>query len=112
MAPDRWTRAVRRSIRTTRSWAGASSRSGKELWIERDDFEEMPPKGFFRLFPGNKVRLKYGHVIECTGADEGCVGRGHRSAGEAGAGHEERHAGQRCGQGEGRDHLGGRGAMR
>ena len=28
----------------------------------------MPPKGFFRLFPGNKVRLKYGHVIECTGA--------------------------------------------
>ena len=41
---------------------------GKEVWIERTDYEETPPKGFFRLFPGNKVRLKYGHVIECTGA--------------------------------------------
>jgi glutaminyl-tRNA synthetase len=40
---------------------------GKEVWIERTDFEDTPPKGFFRLFPGNKVRLKYGHVIECTG---------------------------------------------
>jgi glutaminyl-tRNA synthetase len=39
------------------------------LWIERSDFEQTPPKGFFRLFPGNKVRLKYGYVIEC----EGCV---------------------------------------
>jgi glutaminyl-tRNA synthetase len=42
-------------------------RMGERLWIERSDFEETPPKGFFRLFPGNKVRLKYGHVIECTG---------------------------------------------
>lgn len=41
---------------------------GSEVWIERGDYEETPPKGFFRLFPGNKVRLKYGHVIECTGA--------------------------------------------
>jgi glutaminyl-tRNA synthetase len=41
---------------------------GRELWIERSDYEETPPKGFFRLFPGNKVRLKYGHVITCTGA--------------------------------------------
>ena len=41
---------------------------GKEVWIERGDYEETPPKGFFRLFPGNKVRLKYGHVIECKGA--------------------------------------------
>jgi glutaminyl-tRNA synthetase len=41
---------------------------GKELWIERDDFQDPPPKGFFRLFPGNRVRLKYGHVIECKGA--------------------------------------------
>ncbi|MDP3616865.1 MAG: glutamine--tRNA ligase, partial [Rhodoferax sp.] len=43
---------------------------GKEVWIERGDFEETPPKGFFRLFPGNKVRLKYGHVIECTGCSK------------------------------------------
>ncbi|HYP83990.1 glutamine--tRNA ligase/YqeY domain fusion protein [Variovorax sp.] len=41
---------------------------GREIWIERTDYEDTPPKGFFRLFPGNKVRLKYGHVIECTGA--------------------------------------------
>ena len=38
------------------------------------DFEEMPPKGFFRLFPGNKVRLKYGHVIECTGCTKDADG--------------------------------------
>ena len=37
------------------------------MWIERTDYEDVPPKGFFRLFPGNKVRLKYGHIIECTG---------------------------------------------
>ena len=40
---------------------------GREIWIERSDYEDVPPKGFFRLFPGNRVRLKYGHVIECTG---------------------------------------------
>ncbi len=41
---------------------------GQEVWIERSDFMEVPSKGFFRLFPGNRVRLKYGHVIECTDA--------------------------------------------
>ena len=41
----------------------------KELWIEREDFSETPPKGYFRLFPGNKVRLRYGFVVECTGYD-------------------------------------------
>ncbi|MCF8156607.1 MAG: glutamine--tRNA ligase/YqeY domain fusion protein [Rhodoferax sp.] len=40
---------------------------GKEVWIDREDFEEVPPKGYKRLFPGNKVRLKGGYVIECTG---------------------------------------------
>ncbi|MEX3592692.1 MAG: glutamine--tRNA ligase/YqeY domain fusion protein [Burkholderia sp.] len=39
----------------------------RELWIEREDFQEVPPKSYFRLFPGNKVRLRYGYVIECTG---------------------------------------------
>ena len=43
---------------------------GSEVWIERDDFAEVPAKGFFRLFPGNKVRLKYGMVIECTGCEK------------------------------------------
>ncbi len=39
----------------------------RELWIERDDFREDPPKKYFRLFPGNTVRLKYAYVIKCTG---------------------------------------------
>jgi len=41
---------------------------GKEVWIEREDYEDVPPKGYKRLYPGNKVRLKGGYVIECTGA--------------------------------------------
>jgi glutaminyl-tRNA synthetase len=46
----------------------------KELWIEHEDFEETPPKGFFRLYPGNRVRLRYGYVIECTGFDRDAGG--------------------------------------
>jgi len=42
----------------------------KEVWIEEEDFMEEPSKGYFRLFPGNKVRLKYGFVVECTGCDK------------------------------------------
>ncbi len=48
---------------------------GREVWIERSDFEETPPQGFFRLFPGNKVRLKYGYIIECTGAAKDASGK-------------------------------------
>ena len=48
---------------------------GREVWIERTDYEDVQPKGFFRLFPGNKVRLKYGHVIECTGATRDADGK-------------------------------------
>ena len=47
---------------------------GHTVWIERDDFAEVPPKGFFRLFPGNRVRLKYGLVVECTGCDKDAAG--------------------------------------
>jgi glutaminyl-tRNA synthetase len=46
----------------------------RELWIERDDFAETPPEGYFRLFPGNKVRLRYGYVVECTGCEKGADG--------------------------------------
>jgi len=52
-----------------------SFKIGREVWIERGDYEETPPKGFFRLFPGNKVRLKYGYVIECTGAVKDAAGQ-------------------------------------
>jgi len=47
---------------------------GKEVWIERDDFAEVPPKGYKRLYPGNKVRLKGGYVIECTGCTKDANG--------------------------------------
>jgi glutaminyl-tRNA synthetase len=45
------------------------------VWIEREDFAEVPAKGFFRLFPGNKVRLKYGMVVECTGCEKDATGQ-------------------------------------
>ncbi len=37
------------------------------LYIERDDFAEVPPPKYFRLFPGNMVRLRYGYIVTCTG---------------------------------------------
>ncbi len=37
----------------------------RELWIERDDFMEEPPKKFFRLAPGREVRLRYGYLVTC-----------------------------------------------
>jgi glutaminyl-tRNA synthetase len=48
---------------------------GKEVWIDHEDFEEVPPKGYKRLFPGNKVRLKGGYVIECTGCNKDADGK-------------------------------------
>lgn len=38
----------------------------RELWIERDDFMEEAPKKYFRLTPGNEVRLKNGYIVKCT----------------------------------------------
>ncbi len=46
----------------------------RELWIEREDFNENPPKGYFRLFPGNSVRLRYGYVVKCSGCDKDASG--------------------------------------
>ncbi|HWT54403.1 MAG TPA: glutamine--tRNA ligase/YqeY domain fusion protein [Rhodocyclaceae bacterium] len=43
---------------------------GRELWIEREDYMEVPEKKYFRLFPGNLVRLRYGFVVKCIGADK------------------------------------------
>ncbi len=47
----------------------------RELWIEREDFAAQPPKGYFRLFPGNRVRLRYGYVVACTGFEQDAQGR-------------------------------------
>ena len=47
----------------------------RELWIERDDFNEEPPKGYFRLSPGNEVRLRYAFVVKCVGADKDANGK-------------------------------------
>ncbi|MCK6450925.1 MAG: glutamine--tRNA ligase/YqeY domain fusion protein [Alphaproteobacteria bacterium] len=43
-------------------------RFGRELYVERDDFMENPPKKFFRLAPGREVRLRYGYFITCREA--------------------------------------------
>jgi len=47
----------------------------RELWIEADDFMETPAKGYFRLFPGNEVRLKTAYIIRCTGCEKDVDGR-------------------------------------
>ena len=45
-----------------------------ELWIERDDYSEQPPKGYFRLTPGSEVRLRYAYIVRCVGADKDAAG--------------------------------------
>ena len=58
----------------------------RNLWIEQEDFMEVPTKGYFRLFPpgvatpgvatpGSRVRLRYGYVIECTGFEKDADGK-------------------------------------
>lgn len=46
----------------------------RELWIERDDFMENPPKKFFRLSPDKEVRLKGAYIIKCTGVKKNDAG--------------------------------------
>lgn len=46
----------------------------RELWIEREDFMENPPKKFFRMSPGNEVRLKGAYIVKCTGVDKDAEG--------------------------------------
>ena len=43
---------------------------GRELYIEREDFMEEPPKKYFRLFPGNEVRLMNAYFVTCTGCEK------------------------------------------
>ena len=42
----------------------------RELWIERDDFMEDAPKKYFRMTPGNEVRLKNAYIVKCTGCEK------------------------------------------
>lgn len=48
---------------------------GRELWIEEDDFREEPPKKYFRLFPGNEVRLMGAYFVKCVGVDKDETGK-------------------------------------
>src|SRR5690606_9163943 len=45
------------------------------LYIEQDDFREVPPKKFFRLYPGNEVRLRYAYIIRCESVVKDETGR-------------------------------------
>jgi glutaminyl-tRNA synthetase len=49
-------------------------RFGRELYIERDDFMENPPKKFFRLSPGTEVRLRYAYFITCREVKKNAAG--------------------------------------
>jgi glutaminyl-tRNA synthetase len=49
-------------------------RFGRELYVERDDFMEDPPKKFFRLAPGREVRLRYAYFITCRAAMKNAAG--------------------------------------
>ncbi|MCD7726601.1 MAG: glutamine--tRNA ligase/YqeY domain fusion protein [Clostridiales bacterium] len=48
---------------------------GRELYIERDDFMEEPPKKYFRLFPGNEVRLMSAYFVKCVSCEKDADGR-------------------------------------
>ncbi len=63
----------------------------RELWIEREDFEQTPPKAYWRLFPGNDVRLRYGYVVKCIGLDNGVVRCTHYPDSRSGTPGAEKH---------------------
>jgi glutaminyl-tRNA synthetase len=48
---------------------------GRELWIEREDFREVPDKGYHRLCPGGMARLRYGFIVRCTGCEKDAAGQ-------------------------------------
>jgi glutaminyl-tRNA synthetase len=54
-------------------WGKRAVPFARELWIEREDYQESPPKGYFRLFPGSEVRLRFGYVVKCLGMENGVV---------------------------------------
>jgi glutaminyl-tRNA synthetase len=46
----------------------------RELWIERDDYQEDAPQGYFRLAPGAEVRLRFAYIVRCIGAEKDADG--------------------------------------
>jgi glutaminyl-tRNA synthetase len=46
----------------------------RELWIEGDDFREVPPPKYHRLSPGTEVRLRYAYIVKCTGVEKDAAG--------------------------------------
>jgi glutaminyl-tRNA synthetase len=55
-------------------WGSRDIALTRELWIEREDFSEQPPKGFFRLAPGAEVRLRYGYIVRCVSVEHDPAG--------------------------------------
>ena len=86
----------------------------RELYIERDDFREDPPKKFFRLSPGRKCACAARYFVTCTGVDQGSgERRDHRAALHLRSGHaRRRRAGRPQGQGDAALGLGGARARR
>ncbi|HET7364996.1 MAG TPA: glutamine--tRNA ligase/YqeY domain fusion protein [Burkholderiales bacterium] len=54
-------------------WGKRDAPFGRDLWIEREDFQQQPEKGYFRLYPGNDVRLRFGYVVKCTDIKDGVL---------------------------------------
>ena len=59
-----------RTIWKMKNWAAENFRSAENFMIERDDFMEEPPKKYFRLFPGNEVRLMHAYFVKCVGYEK------------------------------------------
>jgi len=70
-APEDWSEAVEVDNHPGREEVGARELAlTRELWIERDDFMEDPPRKFFRLGPERYVRLRGGYIVKCVGYDK------------------------------------------
>ena len=87
--------------------AGARDRcrSRASCWIERDDYDEHPPKGYFRLAPGAEVRLRYGYIVRCVGAEQGRRRQRHGRPLHLRPADAQRHARRRRAQGQGQHPL-------
>ena len=59
------------NLENPKHWACSKVPFGRELYIDREDFMEEPPKKYFRLFPGNEVRLMDAYFVKCDSFVEG-----------------------------------------